>query len=374
MGKTTILVIDDEQRFLDIITNTLKASNYKVIQALNGEMGCMVARKFIPDIIICDWEMPVMNGIDAIKILKQDDLTKDIPIIMATGVMTTAENLNMALSAGAIDYIRKPIVPIELLARLNSAYKLASSYAEIKVKNDKIMEQFNELKLLNATRDKFYAIISHDLRSPFNGILGLTDLLVENYGDYDDSERKEIIFLLRESSYSAFELLENLLSWSQIQRGQIKINKENLNLKELVETSIAPYKYNSSKKNIEIITNIPPLTKIFIDKNTSMTFIGNLVNNAIKFTPEGGTITISYNENDANIELHIIDTGVGMTSEVIGRLFRIDENISTNGTNNEKGTGLGLILCKEFIQKNGGDISVISEVGKGSDFIVTLSK
>jgi len=168
--------------------------------------------------------------------------------------------------------------------------------------------------------------------------------------------------------------LKNLLTWARTQTGGIEINKELINLKELVEASIAPYKYSASKKNIEIATNVPPDTNITIDRNTSMTIIGNLVNNAVKFTPEGGAITINHHENKDSIELHIIDTGVGMNSEVIGKLFRIDEDVSTIGTNNEKGTGLGLILCKEFINKNGGDIRVLSEVGKGSEFIITLSK
>jgi len=251
---------------------------------------------------------------------------------------------------------------------------ISNQKKKLQIQSEKLKENNERLKLLNSTKDKFFAIISHDLRSPFNGILGFSDLLVENYDDFDDSQRKEIVLSLRKSSLSAFELLENLLSWSRIQRGQIKINKERLNLKELVEISIAPYKFNASKKNIEITINVPPETQIFIDKNTSMTIIANLVNNAIKFTPEGGKITINFNENNANIELHFIDTGVGMTSKVIEKLFRIDKNISTKGTNDEKGTGLGLILCKEFTQKNGGDISVISEVGKGSDFIITFPK
>ena len=243
---------------------------------------------------------------------------------------------------------------------------------KLQIQSEELKEKNKRLKLLNSTKDKFFAIISHDLRSPFNGILGFANLLVENYDNFDDSHRKEIILLLRESSQSAFELLENLLSWSRIQRGQIEINKEKLNLKELVENSIAPYKYNASKKNIDIITDIPIDAQIFIDKNTIMITIANLVNNAIKFTPEGGHIKINYNKNKVNIELHIIDNGIGMTAEVIEKLFRIDENISTRGTNNEKGTGLGLILCKEFIQKNGGNLSVISEVEKGSDFIITI--
>jgi len=244
---------------------------------------------------------------------------------------------------------------------------LQTQSEELKVSNDK-------LNLLNSTKDKFFTIISHDLRSPFNSILGFTNLLVEDYNNLDDTQKRKIIGSLNKSSQLAYELLENLLTWARTQTGRIEINKELLNLKELVETSIAPYKYNASKKNIEIAINVPPDTKFSLDRNTSMTFIGNLVNNAIKFTPVGGTITINYHENEDNIELHIIDTGVGMTSDVIGKLFRIDEDISTKGTNNEKGTGLGLILCKEFINKNSGDISVISEVGKGSEFIITLSK
>ena len=190
----------------------------------------------------------------------------------------------------------------------------------------------------------------------------------------DDASKRELICMINKSSRSAYELLDNLLIWARTQRGQIEINKEILNIRELIESSIAPYKFNASKKNIEIIINVHPDTKLLIDRNTSITCIGNLVNNAIKFTPQGGTITINYIENEDNIELHIIDTGVGMTSEILQKLFRIDENISTNGTNNEEGTGLGLILCKEFIKKNGGDISVTSEVGKGSDFIITLFK
>lgn len=149
MYKATILVIDDEQRFLDVITNTLKASNYKVIQALNGEMGVMVALKFMPDIIICDWEMPVMDGIEAIKTLKNDKETKDIPVIMATGAMTTSDDLNTALNAGAVDYIRKPIDPIELIARINSALKLSKSYKEIKEKNIEIVNQYEEILMQN---------------------------------------------------------------------------------------------------------------------------------------------------------------------------------------------------------------------------------
>ncbi|MCW2118475.1 tetratricopeptide repeat-containing sensor histidine kinase [Flavobacterium sp. 7A] len=241
-------------------------------------------------------------------------------------------------------------------------------------KNDVISKQRDELKESNSTKDKFFGIISHDLRSPFNNILGITSLLVEDYDEIDDAEKKELITSLNISSKLAFNLLTNLLTWARTQTGRIKINKERINLKILIEMSIAPYSRSALEKDIQITVNIPSEAILSIDKNTAITFISNLVNNAIKFTPQGGKVTINYKENKDTIELHFIDNGVGIDSKVIEELFRIDSNISTKGTNNEIGTGLGLILCKEFITKNGGNISVTSEVEKGTTFIVTLLK
>ncbi|WP_372754625.1 ATP-binding protein [Labilibaculum sp.] len=238
---------------------------------------------------------------------------------------------------------------------------------ELKVTNEKLVE-------INATKDKFFSIISHDLRSPFTSILGFADLLNNEYDTIDDAEKREMINDLNKSSRHAYNMLANLLSWARSQTGRIEICKESLDLKELVKKSIAPYLLNASGKKIKIVNNVPSEIMFSIDKNTFLTFMGNLVNNAIKFTPEGGTITINYHENSDDIELHVIDNGVGMTPESIEKLFRIDQNICTNGTKGEKGTGLGLILCKEFIEKNGGNISVRSEVGKGSEFIITLPK
>ncbi|WP_159086008.1 tetratricopeptide repeat-containing sensor histidine kinase [Flavobacterium faecale] len=242
------------------------------------------------------------------------------------------------------------------------------------IKNEVISNQRDELKEINSTKDKFFSIISHDLKSPFTNILGFTDLLIEDYDSFDDDQKKEIIVALNKSSQSAFNLLSNLLTWAQSQTGRIKINKKLLNLEELVETSIAPYEYNASAKNIEIITTIPSEVNLLIDRNSAMIAIGNLVNNAIKFTPNGGKINLNYDTGQNNIMLHIKDTGIGMTAEIIGKLFKIEENISTKGTNNEEGTGLGLILSKEFINKNGGDITVKSELGKGSEFIISFPK
>ena len=365
MYKATILVIDDEQRFLDIITNTLKASEYKVIQALNGEMGVMVAQKFIPDIIICDWEMPVMNGIDAIKAIKQDGLTKDIPIIMATGAMTSPENLNTALTAGAVDYIRKPIDPIELLARINSALKLAASYAEIIQKNQ-------ELHLLNTTKDKFFSIIAHDLRSPFNSILGLSNFLTEKINEKDSGTIEKSAKAIQNSAGKAMNLLMNLLEWSRSQSGRMEFSPEVLTLSILIDESFEILNETAEQKSIELSTGVPSEMLVMADKPMISTILRNLISNAIKYTNPGGKVNILAEHKQNQWVLSVSDNGVGIKKDNLENIFNIDSRLATNGTQNEKGTGLGLILCKELVEKHDGHIWVESEVGKGSTFYFTI--
>jgi signal transduction histidine kinase len=229
-----------------------------------------------------------------------------------------------------------------------------------------------KLKEANATKDKFFSIISHDLRNPFNTILGFSDLLFSNYDEYNDIERKKIIGDLNISAKNAYSLLENLLNWANAQLGRIEINKENLDLKSIIRKSIEPYLSYAEKKGIQIINNVQEKINFLADISTIRIVIGNIVNNAIKFTPTGGKISLNANKDESNVHIKISDTGVGMDKEVIRKLFRIDECKSLPGTNEEPGTGLGLILCKEFIDKNNGSIKVESKPGKGSTFTITL--
>ncbi len=244
-----------------------------------------------------------------------------------------------------------------------------------KIKTNKALFKTNEqLDLANKTKDKFFKIISHDLKSPFNAILGFSNILKSEFSSLNKKEKIEMIYEIDKSSQLAYNLLDNLLTWARTQTGGIKIQKEPLVLKDLAETCSQLYGQSAKAKNIDIVLSIPAHIRLTIDKNTSMIFIGNLINNAIKFTPEGGLISINAYEEKEFVHIHIIDTGVGMPPEVLAKLFTIGENTSTRGTNNEKGTGLGLILCKEFVEKNGGDIKVNSKVGMGSDFTISFSK
>ena len=236
----------------------------------------------------------------------------------------------------------------------------------------------SEAKLLesNKTKDKFFSIIAHDLKSPFNAILGFSDILLERHKEYDDEKREEMINYVNISALRAFKLVENLLTWSHSQSGAIKYLPENFHLKILLFETISALQGQADKKNIEILDSISENELIYADKNMLATILRNLISNAIKFTPKNGNIVISSKrqENSNFLEISVADTGIGIPKNTIDNLFRIDKNTSTQGTENETGTGLGLILCKEFVEKHGGEVWVESEEGKGSTFLFTIPK
>ncbi len=366
-----ILIVDDQPKNLQIISDYLKESDNfcKIMKAPNGKIALKLVEKKTPDLIITDWEMPVMDGIEFIKQLRKNIITVNIPVIMCTGVMLTSKNLQTALKAGASDFIRKPIDKIELTARTNSMLQLGAS-------QQKLLEQNKTLSVLNATKDKFFSIISHDLKSSFYAILGFSDILLEKHKKYDDEERENMINLVNISANSAFKLLENLLTWSGSQSGAIKYLPEKLGIKTLLFETLSNLQVLANKKNIQILDAILENELIFADKNMIATVFRNLISNAIKFTSNGGSIIISSKKQiDSDfIEISVKDNGVGVPKGIIGELFRIDKNTSTQGTENETGTGLGLILCKEFIEKHGGKIWVESKESEGSTFHFTIPK
>ena len=228
------------------------------------------------------------------------------------------------------------------------------------------------LQKLNATKDKFFSIIAHDLKSPFSAILGFNEELALNYSDYDDKERKMMIRVVGEAAKSTFSLLENLLTWSRSQSGFIEINKEVHSLKKLVEESISAYVGAAEIKNIHVNNSIADDINILADKETMKIVISNLFNNAVKFSNAGGEINLACKLNNGNVEVCTQDTGIGMSKQIMDGLFQIEKNVQREGTAEEQGTGLGLILCQEFVNKNDGEIWVKSEVGVGSEMYFSL--
>ncbi len=234
-----------------------------------------------------------------------------------------------------------------------------------------------QLEQLNATKNKFFSIIAHDLKNPFQAIFGFSELLMRNYGDFDDPQKMELLGMIKTSSESAYNLLENLLQWARTQTERIKYSPADIDLGELIEQNISLSQGSSENKHISLVSQINTTAKAFADKNMINLVIRNLISNAIKFTNDGGVVTIqcSQDEKDKNLlSVSISDTGIGISPDNIKKLFRIDEYFSTSGTAGEGGTGLGLIICKEFVEKNKGTIKVESELEVGTTFTFTLPK
>jgi len=238
-------------------------------------------------------------------------------------------------------------------------------------KNRLIIDQRKRLEEANITKDKFFSIIAHDLKTPFYNIKYFSNLLYNN-GLRDEKQKREILNDLKTMSDDTFSLLDNLLTWANSQSGAIELNVQELDLLFVVTESIRPYKMSAFEKKIDIKIDIAPDIKIVADKYTITTVIGNLFYNAVKFTNKYGLISIYTEKENDNIILSIKDSGIGINQDEIGRLFKIGNKNSTYGTNNEKGSGLGLVICKEFVDLNKGEIQVNSKINEGSTFSIVL--
>ncbi|MDN4164957.1 ATP-binding protein [Cytophagales bacterium LB-30] len=253
------------------------------------------------------------------------------------------------------------------ITKKKSNLKLAEINTQIQLSNEQLSE-------LNSTKDRFFSIIAHDIKGPLHSLRSFSDLLINHT---DKMSKEEIQFLAKDidtSLKNLFGLLENLLEWARSQTGALDLRVEQFDLSQIVKNNLSLLGPSAAAKEITLKYGLPESLQVRADANTTSTVIRNLLSNAIKFTPKGGEIAIRVNEWKDAVEISIKDNGVGMPKEVQEKIFRIDQKHSTKGTAGEKGTGLGLILCKEFVEKNGGHIAVHSEEGKGSDFHFTIPK
>ncbi|MDZ7821934.1 MAG: HAMP domain-containing sensor histidine kinase [Candidatus Marinimicrobia bacterium] len=223
----------------------------------------------------------------------------------------------------------------------------------------------------NAAKDKFFSIIAHDLRSPFNGILGMTGILKDRYDDLDKKEKQKMIAALHDSLHKCYELLNNLLEWSRSQSGKIDFSPENLRFDSALQDVLGLLSNSAAQKNMKII-NVAGSPTVYADRNMLDAILRNLISNAVKYSYPGGNIRISSEKKKDKIIISVSDSGTGIPASRKNRLFHITNTYRINGTSGESGNGLGLIICKEFVEKHGGSIGVESEPGKGSTFYFSL--
>ncbi|MDA3823425.1 MAG: HAMP domain-containing sensor histidine kinase, partial [Bacteroidales bacterium] len=232
--------------------------------------------------------------------------------------------------------------------------------------------QNEELTELNKTKDKFISILAHDLRTPFNTILGFSQLLMTKFDKISDIKKKDYLHSIQITSEKTYDLLNKLLDWARSQSGSMVYNPEKINLDNLLKENLDLLAESALNKGISMNKDEDVDFTISVDKGMVNTIIRNILSNSIKFTPEKGKISAGCSRKQDEIILEIRDTGIGMNKEELEQLFDIDRTISRSGTANESGSGLGLLLCKEFTEKCGGKLRAESEVGKGSSFLVSF--
>jgi signal transduction histidine kinase len=239
---------------------------------------------------------------------------------------------------------------------------------EIESQRDNIIEKNKELNILNTTKNKFFSIIAHDLRSPFSSILGFSDVLLNKHDTYNSEEREKIIQHIKKGTESAYALMENLFTWAMSQSEKVKFLPKEYNLRDVTDEVIETLTSFAQNKNIDLLNKIDPVILIYADDNMLRTILRNLISNSVKYSHKNSSISVSAKKNNKGVYLEVSDTGIGMTKAQKEKLFSLDINISSPGTDNELGSGLGLLLCKEFIEKHNGEITVESNPGQGSTF------
>jgi two-component system, sensor histidine kinase and response regulator len=353
----SILIVDDVSKNIQVLATYLKQEGYKLNFAQNGQEALKHAQRQPFDLILLDIMMPEMDGFEVCRQIKKNKTTSDIPIIFITA-KSDIESVTRSFEAGGVDYITKPFNGAELIARVKT-------HLNLKDKEMKLME-------LNETKDKFFSIIAHDLRNPFFNLMGLSDLLGSNINDYSQDEIVDIANAMSVSAKQGYDLLENLLDWSLVQSGRISYMPEKVNLLKVAKTNAGLFESNIRVKNIGISLLIDKELKVYADENMITTVLRNLISNAIKFSVRGSDVVIDAVRKDNEVLVSVTDQGTGISKENLDKLFKISTKVSVKGTENESGTGLGLVLCKEFVELNGGKIWAETKLGKGTTMRFTL--
>jgi two-component system sensor histidine kinase/response regulator len=359
IDNVNIMIIDDNPMTLMIASKTLENKGYNTSTAESGILAFKQMENRTPSLILLDIMMPEMDGYEVCRKIKAEEKWKDIPVIFLT-VLGETEDLVEGFIVGGVDYITKPFKSEELLIRVKNHLELAAS-------KKKIIE-------MNCTRDNLYSIIAHDIRTPLAGILQTIDAIEQGYFDPCSQEFKNVMHHLRIRTFDTSSLLTSLLNWAQIQGQSIEMQFKINNVGHLIGNCIQLMEPIASNKNISIVANIPNDENVWCDEVSMQTVFRNILSNAIKFTPNNGKINVSVLKSTDSVDISINDTGVGMSAEAIRKVFEREEHFTTSGTENEQGTGLGLIMVKDFVKKNNGVINVRSNQGLGTTFTISLPK
>jgi len=360
-----ILIVDDVVSNVLLLKVLLKNEKFKTVTASDGLEAIQQAEKELPDLILLDVMMPQMDGFETAMHLKNNPTTAGIPIIFLTALNST-QDIVKGFQAGANDFITKPFNKEELLVRVNHQISLVAA-------KKLILERTEELRKTIVGRDKLYSVIAHDLRSPLASIKMVLNMMVLGLSeDVIGKEMYQMLQMVNHSTEDVFSLLDNLLKWTKSQIGKLNVVYQDFRIDEVVEGVLDIFSLVSKSKNIQLVNDSIDTVTVHADVDMVKTILRNLLSNALKFSYEGSQIIIGSQMETDKVIVSVKDSGKGMSAEDKEKLLKTETHFSRYGTNNEEGSGLGLLLCQDFAIKNGGDLWFESEEGKGSTFFFSI--
>lgn len=360
-----ILIVDDVMSNVLLLKVLLTNEKFAIATASNGRQALEQVEKENPDLVLLDVMMPDMSGFEVAQHLKSNPNTADIPIIFLTAQNSTADIVK-GFQVGANDFISKPFNKEELIIRVTHQISLVAA-------KRLILSKTEELQRTIAGRDKLYSVIAHDLRSPMGSIKMVLNMLILNLpSEKIGAEMYELLTMANQTTEDVFSLLDNLLKWTKSQIGKLNVVYQDVDLVEVTDGVIEIFSMVASLKKIRIREMKPEKMMVNADIDMLKTVVRNLLSNAIKFSKENSEVLVKMEEVDGMAVVSVQDYGCGISEEGQKKLLHTDTHFSTFGTNNEEGSGLGLLLCKDFVVKNGGKLWFTSKEGEGSIFSFSI--
>lgn len=360
-----ILIVDDVMSNVLLLKVLLTNEKFAIATASNGRQALEQVEKENPDLVLLDVMMPDMSGFEVAQHLKSNPNTADIPIIFLTALNSTADIVK-GFQVGANDFISKPLNKEELIIRVTHQISLVAA-------KRLILSKTEELQRTIAGRDKLYSVIAHDLRSLMGSIKMVLNMLILNLpSEKIGAEMYELLTMANQTTEDVFSLLDNLLKWTKSQIGKLNVVYQDVDLVEVTDGVIEIFSMVASLKKIRIHEMKPEKMMVNADIDMLKTVVRNLLSNAIKFSKENSEVLVKMEEVDGMAVVSVQDYGCGISEEGQKKLLHTDTHFSTFGTNNEEGSGLGLLLCKDFVVKNGGKLWFTSKEGEGSIFSFSI--
>ena len=360
-----LLVVDDVQTNVLLLKALLGKEGYGILVANNGQEALEVIRNENPDLILLDVMMPGMDGFEVAERLKSEEFRCEIPIIFLTALDDTQSIVN-GFKLGVGDFISKPFRKEELMVRIKHQLSLVAARRIIEEKNE-------ELRKTIAGRDKMYSVIAHDLRSPMASMkMLLNTIMMSVEKDKIDPDIFDMLEMSNKTSEEVFSLLDNLLKWTKSQLGKLTVIPQKLDISELADGVVEVMNSVAEVKHIKLIRTDHESFFVYVDIEMIKSILRNLISNAVKFSNPDSEIKVGIKAEDGKVIVSVTDSGKGIKKEDQQKVLKDSTHFTTYGTNSEEGSGLGLLLCRDFARKNGGELWFESEENLGSVFSFSL--